>query len=157
MQLEEAYGVDLDLSQDGQCLIYGAQAKAARDAVNELVGDVEIGEVYGGVVLEQRDFGVVIEIMRNKEALLHVSELTDDPEVLKHPEGNAGVVRSLTALGQKIDLECLDVDRVRGWVKMSRKSVVRKGLQEGEKYKDEEMERSRTRALEEYDQDVESA
>ena len=70
------------LSQEGQCLIYGAQAKAARDAVNELVGDVEIGEVYGGVVLEQRDFGVVIEIMRNKEALLHVSELTDDPDVL---------------------------------------------------------------------------
>ena len=47
-QLEEAYGISLDLSQEGQCLIYGAQAKAARDAVNELDGDVEIGEVYGG-------------------------------------------------------------------------------------------------------------
>ena len=66
-QLEEAYGVDLDLSQEGQCLIYGAKAKDARDAVNELVGDVDIGGVYGGVVLEQRDFGVVVEIMRNKE------------------------------------------------------------------------------------------
>ena len=95
--------------------------------------------------------------MRNKEALLHVSELTDDPDVLKHPEGNAGVVKSLTALGQKIDLECLDVDKVRGWVKMSRKAVVRKLLQEGEKYKDEEMERARAKALEEYDQDAESA
>ena len=89
----------------------------------------------------------------SSQALLHVSELTDDPDVMKHPEGNAGVVRSLTALGMKVDLECLDVDRVRGWVKMSRKSVVKKGLNEGEKYTDPEMFRAKEKAIREYAQE----
>ena len=53
-QIEAHYGVVLDLSQEGQCLIYGEGGedsyesgrgvKEARNAVNELVADVEIGE-----------------------------------------------------------------------------------------------------------------
>ncbi|GMH56553.1 hypothetical protein TrRE_jg12395, partial [Triparma retinervis] len=61
-QIEAHYGVVLDLSQEGQCLIYGEGGedsyeggrgvKEARNAVNELVADVEVGGVYEGVVLD---------------------------------------------------------------------------------------------------------
>jgi len=134
-QIETHYGVVLDLSQEGQCLIYGEGGehsyesgrgvKEARNAVNELVGDVEVGGIYEGVILDVKDFGATVEILRNKEAILHVSELTDDPEALKHPEGNKGVAESLLAIGMKIDLLCTEVDKVRGHIKMSRKQLAR--------------------------------
>ena len=63
-QIEEHYGVVMDLSQEGLCLIYGEGGeetyesgrgvKEARNAVNELVADVEVGGVYEGVVLEMK-------------------------------------------------------------------------------------------------------
>jgi polyribonucleotide nucleotidyltransferase len=46
---------------------------------------VEVGEIYEGTVIETKDYGAVIELLRNKEGLLHVSEITDIEG--KHPGG----------------------------------------------------------------------
>ena len=54
-QLEDRYGVSLDLSQEGQCLLYGNDAPAvskAKSAVQDLVADVVEGEVYQGTIIE---------------------------------------------------------------------------------------------------------
>jgi polyribonucleotide nucleotidyltransferase len=50
-QLEERYGVSVDLTQEGQCLLYGADrdmVDKARKTVMDLVADVVEGEVYHG-------------------------------------------------------------------------------------------------------------
>lgn len=51
----------------------------------DLVGEVEEGGIYEGTVIEIKDFGAVIELLRNKEGLLHVSEIADVKG--KHPGG----------------------------------------------------------------------
>lgn len=123
-QLEDRYGVSLDLTQEGQCLLYGANpdmVNKARSAVMDLVADVEEGEVYDGTVIEIKDFGAIIELLRNKEGLLHVSELTDDPE--SHPKGNLGKVSQHLRVGQQIQVLCIGVDPVQGSIRLSRKRV----------------------------------
>jgi len=129
-QLEDRFGVELDLQQEGQCLLYGLDREMvlnARTAVMDLIADVVKGEIYEGTVIEIKDFGAIVELLRNKEGLLHVSEITDD---LSHPEGNHGVVRSHLSIGQKIEVLCIGVDPVQGNIRLSRKAILQKKQEE---------------------------
>ena len=49
-QLEDRFNVSLDLSQEGQCLVFGPQSdvKQAKNVIMDLVSDVEEGNVYEG-------------------------------------------------------------------------------------------------------------
>jgi polyribonucleotide nucleotidyltransferase len=128
-QLEERYNVSVDLTQEGRCLLYGedrslvAKAKAT---VMDLVADVVVGEIYQGTIVELKDFGAIVELLRNKEGILHVSELTDEMEARDHPEGIAGFVREYLKVGETIDVLCTGVDQIQGSIKLSRKAVLRK-------------------------------
>ena len=129
-QLEDRYSVSLDLSQEGQCLLYGPDATvvaAAKAAVMDLVANVEEGEVYEGTVIEIKDFGAVVELLRNKEGLLHVSELASVVDARGQPEGNHGLVKTQVQLGQKIKVVCIGVDPVQGHIKLSQKRLLRQG------------------------------
>lgn len=64
--------------------------RKAMVAVMDLVADVEVGGIYEGTVIEVRDFGVIIELLRNKEGLCHVSELARREDIRAHPEGQLG-------------------------------------------------------------------
>ena len=97
----------------------------AKWTVMDLVADVVEGEVYTGTVIEIKDFGAVVELLRNKEGLLHVSELsTDDDEARRHVGGNAGFVNHHLRVGQKIEVLCIGVDPIQGSVKLSRKALL---------------------------------
>ena len=129
-QLEDRYSVSLDLSQEGQCLLYGPDATVvatAKAAVMDLVANVEEGEVYEGTVIEIKDFGAVVELLRNKEGLLHVSELASVVDARGQPEGNHGLVKTQVQLGQKIKVVCIGVDPVQGHIKLSQKRLLRQG------------------------------
>ena len=102
----------------------------AKAAVMDLVADVVEGEVYQGTIVEIKDFGAIVELLRNKEGLLHVSELVDD---LSHPEGNFGLVHQHLKAGQKIDVLCTGVDPVQGTIRLSRKALTRLKLDEEQK------------------------
>ena len=128
-QLEDRYGVSLDLTQEGQCLLFGSNremVKKAKLTVMDLVADVVEGEVYTGTVIETKDFGAVLELLRNKEGLLHVSEMgSEDDNPRTHPEGTTGFVRQHVRVGQKIDVLCIGVDPVQGSVKLSQKALLK--------------------------------
>lgn len=147
-QLEERYGVDIDLTQEGKCLLFGPDrnmVEKARATVMDLVSNVVEGEVYTGTVIDIKDFGAIVELLRNKEGLLHVSELTLDQEEMKtHPEGIAGFVRKELRIGDKIELLCIGVDVVKGTVRLSRKALLRRN---GENLRDSNSERDASRAV----------
>jgi polyribonucleotide nucleotidyltransferase len=122
-QLEDRYDVSLDLTQEGQCLLFGSDkdmVAKARSAVADLVADVEVGEVYQGTIIEVKDYGAIVELLRNKSGLLHVSELTDD---VSHPEGNLGVVKKHLKVGDTIKVLCTAVDPVQGSIRLSVKAL----------------------------------
>ena len=89
----------------------------------DLVADVEEGGIYDGVVIEVKDFGAIVELLRNKEGLLHVSEMTDNQKLLSHPDGNLGIVKSLVRVGDRIRVVCIGVDPIQGLIKLSRKQL----------------------------------
>lgn len=126
-QLEDRYGVALDLTQEGRCLLFGADQELVDQAkltVMDLVADVVPGEVYEGTIIEIKDFGAIVELLRNKEGLLHVSELTNEQEAGDHPGGIAGFVRQYLKEGQKVEVLCTDVDPVQGSIRLSRKAIL---------------------------------
>mmetsp|Transcript_9564 Transcript_9564/g.10989 ORF Transcript_9564/g.10989 Transcript_9564/m.10989 type:complete len:1011 (-) Transcript_9564:405-3437(-) len=120
-QMEDRFNVSLDLTQEGQCLLFGddrEMVRKAKAAVMDLVSDVEVGLTYEGIIIEIRDFGVIIELLRNKEGLCHVSELAEKEKIKKHPEGTLGLVNDLFNVGQKIDVVCTAVDPVQGTIRL---------------------------------------
>ena len=126
-QLEDRYAVSVDLSQTGKCLLFGWNhdlVQKAREVVMDLVADVEVGKVYQGTVIEVKDFGAIVELLRNKEGLLHVSELTNDEELLNHPDGLLGFAREHVRVGQRLDVLCIGVDSIQGSIKLSRKALL---------------------------------
>jgi len=54
-----------------------------------------------------------------------VSELIDEEEAKRHPEGNFGVVNELLKIGQQIEVLCTEVDAVQGSIKLSRKRLLK--------------------------------
>jgi len=120
-QMEDRYNVSLDLTQEGQCLLFGDDhdmVKQAKVAVMDLVSDVEVGVTYQGTVIELRDFGAIIELLRNKEGICHISELADKDEIRNHSSGSLGLVNELLHVGQKIDVVCTAVDLVQGTIRL---------------------------------------
>jgi len=116
-QMEDRFNVSLDLTQEGQCLLFGddkEMVRKAKAAVMDLVSDVEVGVAYQGTIVEIRDFGVIIELLRNKEALLHVSELAGKEKIRGHPKGTLGLLNERFVAGQKVDVVCTAVDPVQG-------------------------------------------
>ena len=120
-QMEDRFNVSLDLTQEGQCLLFGddpEMVRKAKAAVMDLVSDVEVGVTYEGTIIEIRDFGVIIELLRNKEGLCHVSEFAKKDRIRKHPNGTQGLLNELVAIGQKIDVVCTAVDPVQGIIRL---------------------------------------
>ena len=61
-----------------QAYIFGKDAKSVTSAatlVQDLVGEINIGDVYIGEILELKDMGALVKLTRAQEALLHISEL----------------------------------------------------------------------------------
>merc|ERR1712194_764747 len=92
--------------------------------MGELVSDLEEGGVYEGTVVAVKDFGAVVELLRNKGGLLHVSEITDSAD--RHPGGNIGLVKDHLKVGDKIEVLCTKIDHVQGSIRLSRKKLLQK-------------------------------
>jgi polyribonucleotide nucleotidyltransferase len=122
-QIEDRFNTSLDLTQDGQCLLFGTDkdmVAKAKSVVVDLVADVLGGEIYEGTVVEIRDYGAIVELLRNKEGLLHVSELAED---ISDPEGNLGAMKKHVNVGDKIKVLCTGVDPVQGSIRLSVKAL----------------------------------
>ena len=120
-QMEDRFDVSMDLTQEGQCLLFGddkEMVKKAKNAVMDIVSDVEVGLTYEGTVIEIKDFGIIVELLRNKEGLCHVSELADSDTIRTHPNGPFGLINDLVKIGQKLEVVVKAVDPVQGSVKL---------------------------------------
>ncbi len=114
----------------GDVNIFGENKEAitaALDWVKKIVAVPEVGQVYKGKVKTIVQFGAFVEILPNKDGLLHISEIdwrkirTVD-EVLKE--------------GDEVEVKLIDIDPKTGKLKLSRKVLLpRPPKQEGDKRK----------------------
>ena len=92
-------------------------AEAAKARIKAITAVPEIGEVYLGTVKNITNFGAFIEIIPNKEGLLHISEID-----WKHIKD----VESVLKTGDKVKVKLLDIDSRTGKLKLSRKVLLPK-------------------------------
>ena len=117
--VEDEYNVRLSFPERGKVTVFGRDPKKVAEAhrhVQELVADIQEGEIYTATVVEVKDFGAVLEVLRGKEGLMHMSEISH------HKAGKAPV--DMLAVGQQVKVKCTTVDRTRGLIKLSRKALL---------------------------------
>src|SRR6266702_3168424 len=92
------------------------KAKQARDMVQALVQEPEVGKIYEGVVKSTTAFGAFIEILPGVEGLLHISELQ---------HGRTERTEDVVKKGDHVRVKLLEVDE-RGRMRLSRKALMDK-------------------------------
>lgn len=119
--IEATYDCTVDADEPGVVYIYGldrGRVTEARDLVRDLLVVVRVGDIHTAEVTELKDFGAFVRVTRAQEALLHVSEISHDPRLLKRP------LPELLALGQRIHVMITAVDTATGQVSVSRKKTM---------------------------------
>ena len=110
-------GVKIDIKEDGQVYIYSsdeAQANRAKEIIEDIVREFEVGQVYEGKVLKIMNFGAFIDLGNGKEGLVHISKISKDRiknvEDVLH-EGQIVKVKVIEIDDQdRINLSIKDVD-----------------------------------------------
>ncbi|MCC5917502.1 MAG: polyribonucleotide nucleotidyltransferase [Cryomorphaceae bacterium] len=88
----------------------------ARNFISDLAFTPEVGKTYKGLVKSIQPYGAFVEIARNTDGLLHISEI--DHRRLER-------VEEVLKEGDRIDVKLLSIDD-RGKLKLSRKALLEK-------------------------------
>ena len=91
--------------------------EAAKNRIKAIIAFPEVGEEYLGTVKNITAFGAFVEILPNKEGLLHISEID-----WKH----INKVEELLNVGDKVKVKLIDIDGRTGKLKLSRKVLIPK-------------------------------
>jgi len=124
--IEATYSCNIDMREEGRAYIFGPRADLvlqARNLVQDLVGMVEVGATFLSEVIDIKDFGLLVKINRAQEALLHMSELTHDLNLLRRP------LHELVSPGQRLQVVVMSVEKATGLVRVSRKRLIEAGTQ----------------------------
>ncbi len=73
-------GVNIDIEDDGNIFITAddpKQAQKAKEWIEKLTKDIEVGDVYDGKVAKVMDFGAFVELTPGKDGLIHISNLSN--------------------------------------------------------------------------------
>ncbi|MEI8064181.1 MAG: polyribonucleotide nucleotidyltransferase, partial [Verrucomicrobiota bacterium] len=115
--LVEATGCQIDIEDDGTIRIFSANAEGAQRAIEQIMAitaEAEVGKIYRGKVVGIKEFGAFVEILPEKDGLLHISEIADR---------RIERVEDVLKLGDEVDVKVLGIDD-RGKIKLSRRAAM---------------------------------
>jgi len=116
-KLVDESGCEIDIEDDGTVHIYSVSEegmKIAREAIEALSAEAEVGKIYRGKVVTIKDFGAFVEFLPGKDGLVHISELANFR--VKKTE-------DIVKIGDEIWVKVLGVDE-KGRVRLSRKAAM---------------------------------
>ena len=117
-------GAKIDVDDSGEVKIAavdGEGGDAALQMVKDLVTEAELGATYTGPVRRVESYGAFVQILPNKDGMVHISEL-DRERVEK--------VEDICQEGDLLTVKVIDIDRD-GKVRLSRKAVLMEEAGEG--------------------------
>jgi polyribonucleotide nucleotidyltransferase len=100
--IEKTFQCEVNTSEEGVAYIYGQDERnilGAKLLVQDLVLEILEGSIYSAEVIDVKDFGATVKLTRAQEALLHLSELSHDLNVIRRP------INELLAVGQVIKVK----------------------------------------------------
>ncbi|MBL4587897.1 polyribonucleotide nucleotidyltransferase, partial [Candidatus Babeliales bacterium] len=71
----------IDIEDSGTVKIYAKNqesAEAAAGIIKAMVGDVEVGTEYNGIIRRYTDFGIFVEIVPGRDGLIHISTIAKE-------------------------------------------------------------------------------
>ena len=110
--IQEESGTEINVDDTGAVTISavgGAGAARAKEMIEAIVEEPEVGRIYRGPVKNTTDFGAFVEIIPGVEGLCHISELE---------EGRTARTEDVVKPGDIVDVKLLAVDQ-RGRLKLS--------------------------------------
>jgi len=122
----EETGVKIDIEQDGTVFIGSVNEdmiQKAKKIIEDIVREVEVGEMYLGKVRRIEKFGAFVEIFPGKDGLVHISELAEE---------RVGKVEDVLKLGDELLVKVTEIDK-QGRVNLSRKAVLKEQREKAEK------------------------
>ena len=109
-------GVRIDIEEDGLVRIYANDKESgekAKQKIEYIVMDLELGEVYMGKVVRVEDYGAFIELLPGKVSLLHVSKIT---------HGRVRSAKDVIKVGDILTVKVIELDD-QGKIRVSLKDV----------------------------------
>ena len=117
--IQEATGASISIEDSGQVTIAsvgGEGGEKARQMIESMVAEPEVGKIYEGPVKSTTQFGAFVEIIPGVEGLLHISELQ---------HGRTEKTEDVVKKGDIIKVKLLEVDE-KGRMRLSRKALLPK-------------------------------
>ncbi len=122
----EETGVKIDIEQDGTVFIASTNEEMnqkAKKIIEDIVREVEIGQIYLGKVKRIEKFGAFVELFSGKDGLVHISELAEE----RVPK-----VEDVVAIGDEVLVKVIEIDK-QGRVNLSRKVLLKEQREQREK------------------------
>ena len=113
--ITERTKTDIDI-EEGNITIYGedrAGAFAAKEEIEKVIVEPEIGMVYEGEVVRIIPVGAIVEILPNQSGLVHISQIAKE---------RVEKVEDYLQVGQKVRVKVLGLDR--GKIRLSIKEAL---------------------------------
>ena len=117
--IQEATGASISIEDTGLITIAspgGEGGEKARQMIESMVMEPEVGKTYEGPVKSTTAFGAFVEILPGVEGLLHISELQ---------HGRTEKTEDVVKKGDVVKVKLLEVDE-KGRMKLSRKALIPK-------------------------------
>ncbi|QDI90257.1 polyribonucleotide nucleotidyltransferase [Salicibibacter halophilus] len=116
-QIIEDTGVKIDIEQDGTVYISSTDASAnekAKKTIEDIVRDVEVGQIYEGKVKRIEKFGAFVELFKGRDGLVHISQLAKE---------RVNKVEDVVKIGDTMNVKVTEIDN-QGRVNLSRKVLL---------------------------------
>ena len=120
--LTDETGCQINIEEDGTITIAAtdsAKADIARERIEQITAEVEIGKVYQGPITKILDFGALVNLLPGKDGLLHISQISHE---------RIAKVTDVLAEGQIVRVKVLETDD-KGRVKLSMKALTERPAQ----------------------------
>jgi len=114
--LSEETGATIDVSDDGVINIASVDksgGEAAKQRIEQLTSDVEVGKIYEGAVVKLRFFGAFFNVLPGRDGLVHISQIS-------HRRVNQ--VSDVLKEGDVVKVKVLDIDK-QGRIRLSMKAI----------------------------------
>ena len=111
-------GAKIDIEDDGTIHIFAVNQESgdsARRAIELIVKEPEVGEIYNGIVKTITAFGAFVEILPGKDGLCHISKLAN-----KRVEKVEDVVN----VGEYLMVKVMEIDEKTGKISLSHKDTL---------------------------------
>jgi polyribonucleotide nucleotidyltransferase len=115
--ITEETGTTIDIQDDGMVTIACVSSEGgekARQRIEELTADVEVGKVYDGTVLKLLDFGAIVSVLPGRDGLLHISQIANE---------RVNSVGDHLKEGQAVRVKVIEADE-KGRLRLSMKAVL---------------------------------